>query len=277
MRGASTISQQVAKNLFLWSGRSWVRKGIEAWYTVLIEAMWPKARILEVYANIAEFGDGIYGAQAAARSYWRKDASRLSLAESARLAAVLPAPEALQRGPARAVTCSAARNWIERQVRQIGGTGLPADDCDLKHHDRATHYDAAMTRDLTIVVAACNEAEALPALHPRIAAVLDALHGRDRWPRAVCRRRQHRRHLGGAAAPRAPAMRGFRCCACRAISARKLALTAGLDQVEQRRGADPRRRWPGSAGTDPAIRRQVARRLRRRPWHAHPSARAKAG
>ena len=64
-RGASTISQQTAKNLFLWSGRSWVRKGIEAWYTVLIEAMWPKRRILEVYANIAEFGDGIYGAQAA--------------------------------------------------------------------------------------------------------------------------------------------------------------------------------------------------------------------
>src|SRR3546814_17486942 len=80
MRGASTISQQVAKNLFLWSGDSrasrWVRKGVEAWYTVLIEALWPKTRILEVYANVAEFGDGIYGAQAAARSYWRKDAVR---------------------------------------------------------------------------------------------------------------------------------------------------------------------------------------------------------
>ena len=121
MRGASTVSQQVAKNLFLWQGRSWVRKGVEAWYTLLIEAMWPKARILEVYANIAEFGDGIYGAQAAARSYWRKDASHLSLAESARLAAVLPAPRrysVARPGP----FVQRRANWIQRQVRQIGGT-----------------------------------------------------------------------------------------------------------------------------------------------------------
>ena len=105
LRGASTISQQVAKNLFLWSGRSWVRKGIEAWYTVLIETLWPKRRILEMYANIAEFGDGIYGAQAAARTFFRKDASRLTPAECARLAAVLPSPQALRRraaGPVRA-------------------------------------------------------------------------------------------------------------------------------------------------------------------------------
>lgn len=121
VRGGSTVSQQVAKNLFLWQGRSWVRKGIEAWYTLLIEAMWPKARILEVYANIAEFGDGIYGAQAAARSYWRKDASRLSLPESARLAAVLPAPRlysVTRPGP----FVQRRANWIQRQVRQIGGT-----------------------------------------------------------------------------------------------------------------------------------------------------------
>ncbi len=122
VRGGSTISQQVAKNLFLWQGRSWVRKGLEAWYTVLIEAMWPKQRILEVYVNIAEFGDGIYGAQAAARSYWRKDAARLSGAESARLAAVLPAPRrysAVRPGPY--VQRRAA--WIQRQVRQLGGAG----------------------------------------------------------------------------------------------------------------------------------------------------------
>src|SRR3546814_14012181 len=103
MRGASTISQQVAKNLFLWSGDSrasrWVRKGVEAWYTVLIEVLWPKTRILEVYANVAEFGDGIYGAQAAARSYWRKDAARLTPAQSATLAAVLPNPQ--EYSPAR--------------------------------------------------------------------------------------------------------------------------------------------------------------------------------
>src|SRR3546814_502787 len=96
MRGASTISQQVAKNLFLWSGDSrasrWVRKGVEAWYTVLIEALWPKTRILEVYANVAEFGDGIYGAQAAARSYWRKDAARTPHAPRPTLAPGLPNP-----------------------------------------------------------------------------------------------------------------------------------------------------------------------------------------
>ncbi|MEE7567772.1 monofunctional biosynthetic peptidoglycan transglycosylase, partial [Xanthomonas sp. Kuri4-3] len=90
VRGASTISQQVAKNLFLWQGRSWVRKGLEAWYTVLIEALWSKQRILEVYVNVAEFGDGIYGAQAAAVRFWGKDAAQLAPAESARLAAVLP-------------------------------------------------------------------------------------------------------------------------------------------------------------------------------------------
>lgn len=122
VRGASTISQQLAKNLFLWSGRSWVRKGIEAWYTVLIEALWPKQRILEVYANVAEFGDGIYGAQAAARSYWRKDASQLTPAESARLAAVLPSPRrysAVRPGP----YVQRRARWIERNARQIGGTG----------------------------------------------------------------------------------------------------------------------------------------------------------
>ena len=122
VRGASTVSQQVAKNLFLWQGRSWVRKGVEAWYTLLIELMWPKARILEVYANIAEFGDGIYGAQAASRSYWRKDASRLSAAESARLAAVLPAPRrysVARPGP----FVQRRASWIQRQARQIGGPG----------------------------------------------------------------------------------------------------------------------------------------------------------
>jgi len=120
LRGASTISQQVAKNLFLWPGRSWVRKGLEAWYTLLIEALWPKSRILEVYANVAEFGDGIYGAQAAARSYWGKDASQLSQAEAARLAAVLPAPRrysAVAPGP----YVQRQSRWIQRQMRQLGG------------------------------------------------------------------------------------------------------------------------------------------------------------
>ena len=77
-RGASTITQQVAKNLFLWNGASYVRKGIEAWLTVLIEALWPKERILEVYLNIAQFGRGVYGVEAASQKFYRKPAARLS-------------------------------------------------------------------------------------------------------------------------------------------------------------------------------------------------------
>ncbi len=93
VRGASTISQQVAKNLFLWHGRSWLRKGLEAGVTVLIETIWTKRRIVEVYLNIAEFGDGVFGAQAAARHHFNRDATALTLAQSARLAAVLPDPK----------------------------------------------------------------------------------------------------------------------------------------------------------------------------------------
>ena len=122
IRGGSTISQQTAKNLFLWSGRSWVRKGIEAWYTLLLETLWPKRRILEVYANVAEFGDGVYGAQAAARSYFRKDAARLSPAEAARMAAVLPSPRRysiVRPGP----YVQRRTRAIQRQMRYIGGTG----------------------------------------------------------------------------------------------------------------------------------------------------------
>lgn len=121
LRGGSTISQQTAKNLFLWSGRSWVRKGVETWYTLLIEALWPKRRILEVYANIAEFGDGVYGAQAAARTYFRTDASRLTTEQAARLAAVLPNPKRYsvsRPGP----YVQRRTRAIQRQMRAIGGS-----------------------------------------------------------------------------------------------------------------------------------------------------------
>ncbi|MEY2853656.1 MAG: monofunctional biosynthetic peptidoglycan transglycosylase [Pseudomonadota bacterium] len=91
-RGASTISQQVAKNLFLWPGHSWFRKGLEAWFTLLIEWTWPKHRILEMHLNIAEFGRGIYGAEGAARAHFGKSAARLNKQEAARLAVVLPNP-----------------------------------------------------------------------------------------------------------------------------------------------------------------------------------------
>jgi len=121
VRGASTISQQVAKNLFLWSGRSWLRKGMEAWYTLWIEALWPKWRILEMYLNVAEFGDGVYGAQAAAQVMFARDAADLTWAHSARLAAVLPNP---RRYNANAPSPYVQRRtqWILRQMRQLGGT-----------------------------------------------------------------------------------------------------------------------------------------------------------
>ena len=119
---ARSVSR-LAKNLFLWSGRSWVRKGIEAWYTLLIEALWPKRRILEVYANVAEFGDGIYGAQAAARSYWRKDASAadsVGKRTAGRRAAQSQALRAAQSRPLRAAARALDR---AADVRRIGGTG----------------------------------------------------------------------------------------------------------------------------------------------------------
>jgi monofunctional glycosyltransferase len=92
IRGGSTISQQTAKNVFLWPGRDYVRKGIEAWYTVLIEAIWGKPRIMEVYLNVVEFGPGIYGAEAASQHFFHEPASKLSAAQAARLIAVLPKP-----------------------------------------------------------------------------------------------------------------------------------------------------------------------------------------
>jgi monofunctional biosynthetic peptidoglycan transglycosylase len=111
VRGASTISQQVAKNLFLWHGRSWLRKGLEVGFTVLIETIWTKRRIVEVYLNIAEFGDGVFGAQAAARHHFNRDASALTLAQSARLAAILPDPKG--RSP------RAATAYMSRRVAAI--------------------------------------------------------------------------------------------------------------------------------------------------------------
>ena len=125
LRGASTISQQTAKNLFMWNGRSFVRKGLEAYFTVLLELTWPKSRILEVYANIAEFGDGIYGAEAAAQTFFGKSARQLSAHESALLAASLPNPEKLRVDQPSAYMLKRAA-WIERQTRQLGGPGYLA-------------------------------------------------------------------------------------------------------------------------------------------------------
>jgi len=92
LRGGSTISQQVAKNVFLWPSRSWIRKGLEAWFTVLIELIWGKKRIMEVYLNVVELGPGIFGVKAAAQNYFHKSAQKLNSVEAASLAAVLPSP-----------------------------------------------------------------------------------------------------------------------------------------------------------------------------------------
>jgi len=120
LRGASTISQQVAKNLFLWSGRSFIRKGFEAYFTVLIEVTWPKQRILEVYLNIAEFGRGIFGVGAASEAFFKKPPSRLGPSEAALLAAVLPNPLRLRAGKPTAYVYS-RRDWILGQMEQLGG------------------------------------------------------------------------------------------------------------------------------------------------------------
>jgi monofunctional glycosyltransferase len=120
VRGASTISQQVAKNLFLWPGQSWFRKGLEAGITVLIELAWPKRRILEMYLNVAEFGRGTWGVQAASRRFFRKDASRLTSAEAALLAAVLPSPRRY-RADAPGPYVRKRQGWIQRQMAALGG------------------------------------------------------------------------------------------------------------------------------------------------------------
>jgi monofunctional biosynthetic peptidoglycan transglycosylase len=135
LRGASTISQQVAKNLFLWSGRSYLRKGLEVWFTAGIELLWPKQRILEMYLNIAEWDKGVYGVEAASRHHFGIGASYLSSQQAAQLAAVLPSP--LNWDAASPPPHALRRaNWIQRQSRQLGGrhyldrmeTGKPLPD-----------------------------------------------------------------------------------------------------------------------------------------------------
>ena len=123
VRGASTISQQVAKNLFLWPGQTWARKGLEAYFTLLIETLWPKQRILEVYLNIAEFGRGVYGVGAASDVYFHKPAARLSPYDGALLAAVLPSPKRMRvNAPSNYVR--SRQQWILGQMRGLGGTNL---------------------------------------------------------------------------------------------------------------------------------------------------------
>jgi monofunctional biosynthetic peptidoglycan transglycosylase len=118
-RGASTLSQQTAKNLFLWGGHSFVRKGLEAWFTTLMELCWPKTRILEIYLNSAQFGPDVFGVEAAAQRYFHKHAAALTRSEAAQLAAVLPNPLRLHADrPSAYVT--ERREWILGQMRDLG-------------------------------------------------------------------------------------------------------------------------------------------------------------
>lgn len=120
LRGASTLTQQVAKNLFLWSGRSWPRKALEAWFTGLIELFWPKQRILEVYLNSVEWGDGVFGAEAAAQHHFGVSAAQLSATQASQLAAVLPNPRRWSAGQPDGYVLNRS-SWIRQQMRQLGG------------------------------------------------------------------------------------------------------------------------------------------------------------
>jgi monofunctional biosynthetic peptidoglycan transglycosylase len=120
-RGASTISQQVAKNLYLWSGRSLLRKGLEAYHTALIELLWSKRRILEVYLNVAQFGDRVFGIEAASVTYFGKPSARLTSGEAALLAAVLPNPRRYRVSREPSPYLEKRSRWILTQMDMLGG------------------------------------------------------------------------------------------------------------------------------------------------------------
>jgi monofunctional biosynthetic peptidoglycan transglycosylase len=118
VRGASTISQQVAKNVFLWNGRSWFRKGLEVYFTFMIELVWGKKRILEVYLNVAEMGKGVFGVEAASRAYFKKPARKINRSEAAKIAACLPNPKKYTIKP---VSSAVKRRspWVEQQMLNL--------------------------------------------------------------------------------------------------------------------------------------------------------------
>ena len=118
VRGASTISQQVAKNVFLWQGRSWIRKGLEVYFTFMIETFWSKERILEVYLNVAEMGKGIFGIEAASQKYFKKPAKKLTRSEAAQVAAILPNPKKYSIKPLSNYVQRRA-NWIQGQMNNL--------------------------------------------------------------------------------------------------------------------------------------------------------------
>jgi monofunctional biosynthetic peptidoglycan transglycosylase len=123
LRGASTISQQTAKNVFLWPSRSWIRKGMEAYFTVLIEKIWGKRRILEVYLNVIETGNGIYGVDEAGEVYFGRSAKNLDIVDSALIAAILPDPRVMSpKNPSEYILKK--EKWIIEQIGNLGGTSF---------------------------------------------------------------------------------------------------------------------------------------------------------
>lgn len=123
VRGASTISQQVAKNVFLLPTKSYIRKGLEVYFTFLIELVWGKERIMEVYVNVVELGEGVYGAEAAAQKYFNKSANKLSRAEAALMATALPNP-LIYKLKKPSTYMYKRQQWVLRQMRNLGGEGL---------------------------------------------------------------------------------------------------------------------------------------------------------
>jgi monofunctional biosynthetic peptidoglycan transglycosylase len=121
LRGASTITQQVAKNLFLWEGRSFIRKGLEAYFALLIELLWSKERTLEVYMNVVELGNMVFGVGAASQIYFKKTPNKLTRSQAALLAAVIPNPIRFSvRNPSHYIL--RRQNWIINQMSSLGGT-----------------------------------------------------------------------------------------------------------------------------------------------------------
>lgn len=127
LKGASTISQQTAKNVFLWPGRSWLRKGLETYFTFLIELIWSKERIIEVYLNSIEMGPGIYGAEAASQYWFKKPASKLSKYEAAAIASILPNPLKYRARPATSYI-EGRKAWVIKQMNYFGPLNYPKRD-----------------------------------------------------------------------------------------------------------------------------------------------------
>ncbi len=127
LKGGSTISQQTAKNVFLWPGRSWFRKGLETYFTFLIENIWGKKRILEVYLNSIEMGDGVYGVQSAAEYWYNKNAKNLTKHEAAAIAVILPNPRKYKASP-RTEYLEGRRQWVLRQMNNLGELNFNKND-----------------------------------------------------------------------------------------------------------------------------------------------------